>query len=105
MCIRDSASPLLYSLFKAAGVVSDDELMATYRRSGSRLQGHPTPELPWVDVATGSLGQGLPAGVGIALAGKRLDKREYRVWVLCGDSEMAEGSVWEAVSYTHLRAH
>src|SRR5450756_2144235 len=97
MCIRDSASPLLYSLFKAAGVVSDDELMATYRRSGSRLPGHPTPELPWVDVATGSLGQGLPAGVGIALAGKRLDKREYRVWVLCGDSEMAEGSVWEAL--------
>src|SRR5450756_455468 len=94
---KGHASPLLYSLFKAAGVVSDDELMATYRRSGSRLQGHPTPELPWVDVATGSLGQGLPAGVGIALAGKRLDKREYRVWVLCGDSEMAEGSVWEAL--------
>src|SRR5450830_63375 len=94
---KGHASPLLYSLFKAAGVVSDDELMETYRRSGSRLQGHPTPELPWVDVATGSLGQGLPAGVGIALAGKRLDKRDYRVWVLCGDSEMAEGSVWEAL--------
>lgn len=94
---KGHASPLLYSLFKAAGAVSDDELIATYRRSGSRLQGHPTPELPWVDVATGSLGQGLPAGVGIALAGKRLDKREYRVWVLCGDSEMAEGSVWEAL--------
>jgi transketolase len=67
---KGHASPLLYSLFKAAGVISDDELMETYRRSGSRLQGHPTPELPWVDVATGSLGQGLPAGVGIALAGK-----------------------------------
>ena len=92
---KGHASPLLYAVYKAAGVITDAELL-TFRRFGSRLQGHPTPEIPWVDVATGSLGQGLPLGVGIALAGKYLEKRAYRVWVLCGDSEMAEGSMWEA---------
>ncbi len=102
---KGHASPLLYSVYKAVGVVSDEELMTGYRRLGSRLEGHPTPVLPWVDVATGSLGQGLPDGVGIALAGKYADKLPYRVWVLCGDSEMAEGSMWEALdkaSYYHL---
>ncbi|HXZ74426.1 MAG TPA: transketolase [Streptosporangiaceae bacterium] len=94
---KGHASPLLYSMFKAAGVVSDEELMTGYRRFGSRLEGHPTPVLPWVDVATGSLGQGLPDGVGVALAGKYLDELPYRVWVLCGDSETAEGSMWEAL--------
>jgi transketolase len=93
---KGHASPLLYSMFKAVGVVSDDELMNGYRRFGSPLEGHPTPALPWVDVATGSLGQGLPDGVGVALAGRYLDELPYRVWVLCGDSEMAEGSMWEA---------
>jgi transketolase len=93
---KGHASPLLYSMFKAAGVVSDEELMTGYRRFGSRLEGHPTPLLPWVDVATGSLGQGLPDGVGVALAGRYMDELPYRVWVLCGDSEMAEGSMWEA---------
>ncbi len=93
---KGHASPLLYSMFKAAGVVSDAELMTRYRRFGSVLEGHPTPVLPWVDVATGSLGQGLPDGVGIALAGRYLDELPYHVWVLCGDSEMAEGSMWEA---------
>jgi transketolase len=93
---KGHASPLLYSMFKAAGVVSDDDLIHTYRRFGSMLEGHPTPVLPWVDVATGSLGQGLPDGVGVALAGRYLDELPYRVWVLCGDSEMAEGSIWEA---------
>jgi transketolase len=93
---KGHASPLLYSIYKAVGVVSDEELMTGYRRFGSRLEGHPTPVLPWVDVATGSLGQGLPDGVGVALAGKYLDELPYRVWVLCGDSEMAEGSIWEA---------
>ena len=92
------ASPLLYSMYKAAGAITDDELL-TFRKLGSRLEGHPTPELPWVDVATGSLGQGLPYGVGIALAGKKLDQLPYRVWVLHGDSEMAEGSVWEAFEH------
>jgi transketolase len=94
---KGHASPLLYSVFKAVGVVSDDELMTGYRRFGQRLEGHPTPALPWVDVATGSLGQGLPDAVGIALAGKYVEERPYRVWVLCGDSEMAEGSIWEAL--------
>jgi transketolase len=93
---KGHASPLLYSVYKAVGVVSDDELMSGYRRLGSRLEGHPTPVLPWVDVATGSLGQGLPDAVGVALAGKYLDEAPFRVWVLCGDSEMAEGSIWEA---------
>jgi transketolase len=94
---KGHASPLLYSMFKAAGVVSDEELMTGYRQFGSRLEGHPTPVLPWVDVATGSLGQGLPDGVGVALAGRYLDELPYRVWVLCGDSETAEGSIWEAL--------
>ena len=94
---KGHASPLLYSLFKAAGVVSDEELMTGYRRFGQRLEGHPTPVLPWVDVATGSLGQGLPDGVGIALSGKYLEQLPFRVWVLCGDSELAEGSIWEAI--------
>ena len=93
---KGHASPLLYSVYKAVGVVSDEELMTGYRRFGSRLEGHPTPVLPWVDVATGSLGQGLPDGVGVALAGKYLDQLPYKVWVLCGDSELAEGSIWEA---------
>jgi transketolase len=94
---KGHASPLVYSVFKAVGAISDEELMTGYRRFGQRLQGHPTPAVPWVDVATGSLGQGLPDGVGVALAGKYLDQLPYRVWVLCGDSELAEGSIWEAM--------
>jgi transketolase len=95
---KGHASPLLYSIYKAVGVVSDDELL-TYRTLGSRLEGHPTPSLPLVKVATGSLGQGLPIGVGLALAGKKLDHLPYRTWVLCGDSEMTEGSMWEALEH------
>ena len=95
---KGHASPLLYSLYKAAGAIDDEELLS-FRELGSRLEGHPTPVLPWVDVATGSLGQGLPFAVGIALAGKRLDRIPYRVWALCGDSEMAEGSIWEAFEH------
>src|ERR1700737_3000044 len=79
---KGHASPLVYAMFKAAGAISDEELL-TFRRMGSRLQGHPTPVLPWVDVATGSLGQGLPIGVGVALAGKFLDKLPFHVWGLC----------------------
>ncbi|MDT7686477.1 MAG: transketolase, partial [Pseudonocardiales bacterium] len=94
---KGHASPLLYAVFRASGVITEDELLTGYRRFGSSLEGHPTPALPWVDVATGSLGQGLPDGVGVALAGKYLDRLPYRVWVLCGDGEMAEGSVWEAI--------
>jgi transketolase len=92
---KGHASPLLYAMFRAAGAIDDAELM-TFRKFGSRLEGHPTPILPWVDVATGSLGQGLPIGIGVALAGKRLLKAPYHVWVLVGDSESAEGSIWEA---------
>lgn len=93
---KGHASPLLYSVFRAVGVVSEDELMQTYRRFGARLQGHPTPVLPWVDLATGSLGVGVAAAVGVAIAGKYLDELPYRVFALCGDSELAEGSVWES---------
>jgi transketolase len=95
---KGHASPLLYSLYKAAGAITGEELL-TFRKFGSRLEGHPVPILPWVDVATGSLGQGLPIGVGIALAGKKLDRLPYRTWVLCGDSEMAEGSMWESFEH------
>ena len=95
---KGHASPLVYAMFKAAGAINDDELM-TFRKFGSRLEGHPTPILPWVDVATGSLGQGLPIGVGVALAGKRVLEAPYHVWVLVGDSETAEGSIWEAFDH------
>ena len=94
---KGHASPLLYSLYRAVGVVSEDELLSTYRQFGSRLQGHPTPRLPWVDLATGSLGLGIAAAVGVAATAKRLDQLPYRVFVLCGDSETAEGSVWESL--------
>jgi transketolase len=92
---KGHASPLLYAIYKAAGAISDEEML-TFRRLGSRIEGHPTPVLPWVDVATGSLGQGLPISVGVAYAGKYLDRLPYHIWCLCGDSEMAEGSMWEA---------
>jgi transketolase len=94
---KGHASPLYYSVLKAVGAIEDEELL-TFRKQGSRLEGHPTPILPWVDVATGSLGQGLPIGVGVALAA-RLERMPSRVWILCGDSEMAEGSIWEAVEH------
>ncbi|HEX4743405.1 MAG TPA: transketolase [Candidatus Limnocylindria bacterium] len=92
---KGHASPLVYAMFRAAGVIDDKELL-TFRKLGSRLEGHPTPLLPWVDVATGSLGQGFPIAVGVALAGARVLRAPYRVWALLGDSESAEGSVWEA---------
>lgn len=102
---KGHASPLMYATYKATGAIDDEELL-TFRKKGSRLEGHPTPrQLPWIETATGSLGQGFPVGVGIALAGKRPAHAGYRVWVLCGDSELAEGSVWEAAehaAYEHL---
>jgi transketolase len=92
---KGHACPLLYSMYKAVKAITDTELL-TLRKFGSRLEGHPNPHvLNLVDVATGSLGQGLPIGVGMALSGKH-DRIPFHVWVLLGDSEMAEGSVWEA---------
>jgi transketolase len=95
---KGHASPLLYALYKGVGAIEDEELLS-FRKFGSRMEGHPTPTLPWVDVATGSLGQGLPIAVGIALAGARLESANFRVWTLCGDSELAEGSMWEAFEH------
>ena len=91
---KGHASPLVYAMFRAAGAVDDRELM-TFRKFGSRLEGHPTPILPWVDVATGSLGQGMPIAVGMGLAAQRLWKAPFHIWTLVGDSESAEGSIWE----------
>ncbi len=94
---KGHAAPALYATLKAIGAISDDELLSL-RRFGSPIQGHPAPvpELPWVDVATGSLGQGLAVGLGMALA-MRIDGTGGRTFVLLGDSEVAEGSVWEAM--------
>src|SRR5262249_18301107 len=86
---KGHASPLCYLLLRGAGASSDDELK-TFRKPGRRLQGHPAPVLPWVDVATGSLGQGLPISVGVALPGQRVLGAPYHVWTLTGDSELAE---------------
>src|SRR6266851_244221 len=91
---KGHASPLVYAIFRAAGVIDDTELLS-FRKFGSPLQGHPTPILPWVDVATGSLGQGMPIAVGMALAAKRLWDAPFHIWTLVGDSESAEGSIWE----------
>ena len=95
---KGHASPLYYALLRAAGAIDDAELM-TFRRLGSRLEGHPTPVLPWTDVATGSLGQGLPIAVGEALAAKRPLNAPFHVWTLTGDSELAEGSIWEGLDH------
>ena len=95
---KGHASPLYYAMLKAAKAISDEDLLS-FRKFGSKFEGHPVPVLPWVDVATGSLGQGLPISVGVATAGKKLDRLPFRVWCLCGDSEMAEGSMWEAFEH------
>ena len=93
---KGHASPLFYSLWLAAGTVTEQEMM-TYRKFGSPLEGHPTVAFRYAEAATGSLGQGLSIGVGMALNAKYLDKLPYRTYVLLGDSEMAEGSQWEAI--------
>jgi len=91
---KGHAAPLLYAAWAEVGIVSREATL-TLRNFDSDLEGHPTPRLPWVDVATGSLGQGLAAGVGIALNARRIGS-SYRTFVMLGDGEMAEGSVWEA---------
>jgi transketolase len=93
---KGHAAPLLWAVLKEAGCIDDD--LSTLRRFDSRLEGHPTPRVPWVRVATGSLGQGLCAGGGMAWA-RKLDRSEGRVYVLLGDGEAAEGSVWEAAEF------
>ncbi|HZS12435.1 MAG TPA: transketolase [Nitrospirales bacterium] len=93
---KGHAAPLLYAAWAEAGVVDKRDLLKL-RTLTSELEGHPTPRLPFVDVATGSLGQGLCAGVGMAVNAKRLDKTNARIYVLMGDGESVEGSVWEAV--------
>src|ERR1041385_3662720 len=91
---KGHAAPILYSLWAEAGAFNREELLKL-REIGSDLEGHPTPRLPFVDVATGSLGQGICAAIGSALNARRI-KSPYRTYVLLGDGESAEGSVWEA---------
>jgi transketolase len=93
---KGHAAPLLYAAWAEAGVIPPERLL-TLRRIDSELEGHPTPRFKWVDVATGSLGQGLSVGLGMALSA-RLDKLHCRVYVLMGDGESAEGGVWEAAA-------
>lgn len=93
---KGHAAPLLYALYAVAGKISIEELMSL-REFGSRLEGHPTMAFPYTEAATGSLGQGLSIGVGLALNAKYVDKLPYRTFVLLGDSEMSEGSQWEAI--------
>ena len=101
---KGHASPLFYSLYAAAGKVTEEELL-TLRKFGSHLEGHPTMGFPYTEVPTGSLGQGLSVGLGMALNAK-LEKLSYKTYVLLGDSEMAEGSVWEAMSLaSHYKAN
>ena len=100
---KGHAAPVLYAALAEAGVWPVERLL-TLRNLTSDLEGHPTPRIPWVGAATGSLGQGLSVGVGMALNGKYLEKSDYRVYVLMGDGEIAEGSVWEAAALaTHYR--
>jgi len=93
---KGHAAPLLWAAYAEAGILKTDQLL-TLRRLDSDLEGHPTPRMPWVDVATGSLGQGLSAGLGNALAA-HLDGIPFNTYVLLGDGECAEGSVWEAAA-------
>jgi transketolase len=94
---KGHAAPVLYAAMAQAGIVPYDELL-NLRKIDSILEGHPTPRIPFVKAATGSLGQGLSVGVGVALASKRLDHTGDRTYVLIGDGESAEGAIWEAAA-------
>lgn len=93
---KGHACPVLYAMYRAADAISDADLLSV-RKFGSIYEGHPTPLIPWIDAATGSLGQGIAIATGVAIAGKYIDKRPFKVWCVLGDSEMAEGSVYEAL--------
>ncbi|GIX67302.1 transketolase [Caerostris extrusa] len=92
------AAPILYAAWAEAGLFPVDDLLHL-RKIDSDLEGHPTPRLSFVDIATGSLGQGLSCAAGMAYVGKYIDKANYRVYCIVGDGESAEGSVWEALSF------
>ena len=94
---KGHASPLLYAIFKAAGAITDEELVTGFRRFGARLQGHPTPRSRGWTWPPGPSARACPTGWGSRWPSRRLDRLPYQVWVLCGDSEMAEGSMWEAL--------
>jgi transketolase len=94
---KGHAAPLFYSLWAATGAIDYSELL-TLRKFGSRLEGHPTQKFPYTEAATGSLGQGLSIGLGMALAGKYLSNLNYKTYVLVGDGELLEGSNWEAAA-------
>ena len=94
---KGHAAPLLYAAYAEAGIIPTEKLR-TLRQIDSILEGHPTPRFEWTEVATGSLGQGLSLGLGMALNGKYLDESDYRVYVLLGDGETVEGGVWEAAA-------
>src|SRR5439155_9066639 len=96
---KGDAAPLLWAAYAESGIIAEKDLL-TLRKLDSDLEGHPTPRMPWVDVATGSLGQGLSAGLGNALAA-HLDGIPFNTYVLLGDGECAEGSVWEAAALAH----
>ncbi|KAG7477532.1 hypothetical protein MATL_G00070650 [Megalops atlanticus] len=95
---KGHAAPILYAAWAEAGYVKEAELL-NLRKIDCELEGHPTPKLAFVDVATGSLGQGLGAACGMAYTGKHFDKSSYRVYCLLGDGECSEGSVWEAMAF------
>lgn len=102
---KGHASPLLYALWAAAGRVTAEELL-TLRKFGSPLEGHPTPKFTYAEASTGSLGQGLAIGFGMALNAQYIDKLPYRTYVLLGDSEMSEGSQWESMQMAvHYKLH
>lgn len=102
---KGHASPLFYALWTVSGAIPPEDLV-TYRKFGSYLEGHPMPSFAFTEAATGSLGQGLSIGMGMAISAKYVDKTDARVYVLMGDSEMAEGSIWETMNVaTYYKLH
>ncbi|KAK7066847.1 Transketolase-like protein 2 [Halocaridina rubra] len=99
---KGHAAPILYAAWAEAGLFPKEELM-NLRKIDNDLEGHPTPRLNFVDVATGSLGQGLSVACGMAYVGKYFDKASYRTYCLIGDGESAEGSIWEALSFAGIK--